>query len=577
MSDLDDAAPVRSGCCASLRETLCGEPVLPRSKSSLRARWPVMLLLCLGLSSSYYAFDVPSASETALQSAFLGSGGPADACVNGTNVPGSDSAAADEFNSNFNLLYSLYSWPNVALPFFGGWLADRLGVRLMGVVFMSLLVAGSALTALGTMFISTNVSAAWYTMFAGRVLFGLGGESLSVVQSAMIASYFQGRELAFALGVNLALARMGSVLNNEVTAVISASAPLPLAYWVAAGFVAVGLAAMVAVFYLDVAAEARLRAAAGQPPLRALGLPAALAGLLCGCCAQRRRRARVAGDAEAVNGGDEGDGEVLLALDGSPAPAAPTEVIDFTAVLRFPLVFWVLTLSCVTVYIDVLAFNNNASIFITQKFLASRPLWLVCDDEKSSFFLTANTIQSTVYACGAFFTPAIGSLTDMFGLRAALNVLAAAAITGVHAMLAFTSLYPAAPLVLLGLSYSLYAAALWPSIALVTQQRDHATAYGLVTAVQNLGQALAPLGIAALMPDARCATLATCIASWNSVEVLFVVVGAVGIACGVALNVVDCCVSRAPVLNESRAAMLRRTAADAADGSKEAPLLVLDG
>ena len=230
-------------------------------------------------------------------------------------------------------------------------------------------------------------------------------------------------------------------------------------------------------------------------------------------------------------------------------------------------------------YIDVLAFNNNASTFITQKFLASRPLWLVCDDEKSSYYLTANTIQSTVYACGAFFTPAIGSLTDMFGMRAALNVVAAAAITGVHAMLAFTSWYPAAPLVLLGLSYSLYAAALWPSIALVTQQRDHATAYGLVTAVQNLGQAVAPLGIAALMPDARCATIGECIGAWDTVETLFVIVGGIGILCGIALNVVDCCISRAPVLNESRAAMLARTAREEVEDSKDAaaPFIVLDG
>ena len=576
----DDAvAPSSGGCVGSLRATCFREDAAPKTKAGLAARWTVMLLLCLALSSTYYAFDVPSASETALQSAFLGSGGPSDTCVNGTNIPGSDSAASDSFNSNFNLLYSLYSWPNVALPFFGGWLADRLGVRLMGIVFMFLLVAGASLTAVGTMLIPTSTEAAWYVMFAGRILFGLGGESLSVVQSAMIAAYFQGAELAFALGVNVALARMGSVANNEITAVISANASLSLAYWVAAAFVGLGFVSMCAVFYLDIAAEAKLRAVAGQPPVAAPGIPAAIAGLLCGCCGGARRRRAVASAAAAVN--DEADDDFAKLLDDGEAapPIEPSEVIDFSAVFRFPLVFWVLTLSCVTVYIDVLAFNNNASTFITQKFLASRPLWLVCDDEKSGYFLTANTIQSIVYACGAFFTPAVGSLTDIFGLRAALNVLAAAAITGVHAMLAFTAWYPAAPLVLLGLSYSLYAAALWPSIALVTQQRDHATAYGLVTAVQNLGQAVAPLGIAALMPDARCATFSECVSAWNTVEKLFVVVGAVGIICGLALNAVDCCVSQAPVLNESRAAMRRRVADEEAAEAKgaAAPLLVLDG
>ena len=121
----------------------------------------------------------------------------------------------------------------------------------MAVVFMGLLLAGSSLTAVGTMLIGGSPSAAWATMFAGRVLFGFGGESLSVVQSAMIASYFQGRELAFALGVNVALARLGSVLNNLLSAVIASNAPLALAYWVAAAFVGVGTVSMVAAFYLD--------------------------------------------------------------------------------------------------------------------------------------------------------------------------------------------------------------------------------------------------------------------------------------------------------------------------------------
>ena len=94
-------------CCAGLRSTLFDEPDAPQAKSELRTRWAMMLLLCLGLSSSYYAFDVPSATAVALQSAFLGAGAPVDNCVNGTNVPGADTGAADSFNNNFNLLYSL--------------------------------------------------------------------------------------------------------------------------------------------------------------------------------------------------------------------------------------------------------------------------------------------------------------------------------------------------------------------------------------------------------------------------------------------------------------------------------------
>jgi MFS family permease len=59
----------------------------------------------------------------------------------------------------------VYSWPNVILPFFGGFISDKLGVRLMGVVFTLLITAGQAIVALGASMINTNPGAAWYTMY----------------------------------------------------------------------------------------------------------------------------------------------------------------------------------------------------------------------------------------------------------------------------------------------------------------------------------------------------------------------------------------------------------------------------
>ena len=53
-------------------------------------------------------------------------------------------------------------------------------------------------------------------MLAGRVLFGLGGESMSVAQSAIVSKWFKGKELAMALGLNLSISRLGSVINGIV-------------------------------------------------------------------------------------------------------------------------------------------------------------------------------------------------------------------------------------------------------------------------------------------------------------------------------------------------------------------------
>jgi len=60
-------------------------------------------------------------------------------------------------------------------------------------------------------------------MLIGRVIFGLGGESMSVAQSAIVSAWFKGKELAFAFGFNMSVSRLGSVINSStVPAIFSA-------------------------------------------------------------------------------------------------------------------------------------------------------------------------------------------------------------------------------------------------------------------------------------------------------------------------------------------------------------------
>lgn len=53
-------------------------------------------------------------------------------------------------------------------------------------------------------------------MLAGRVIFGMGGECMAVGQSAIISVWFKGKELAFALGLNMSIGRLGSVVNAAI-------------------------------------------------------------------------------------------------------------------------------------------------------------------------------------------------------------------------------------------------------------------------------------------------------------------------------------------------------------------------
>lgn len=69
--------------------------------------------------------------------------------------------------TRYALLYSLYSWPNVILSVFGGFLLDRVfGIRLGTVIFSGLVCLGQAIFAAGAFFGS------FITMAAGRFVFG---------------------------------------------------------------------------------------------------------------------------------------------------------------------------------------------------------------------------------------------------------------------------------------------------------------------------------------------------------------------------------------------------------------------
>lgn len=81
----------------------------------------------------------------------------------------------------YNLLYSIYSLPNIVLPLIGGLIVDKMGVRVGTFVFSLILVVGQAIFMIGCTYEN------YPTMMAGRFVFGLGGECLVVSQSTVIS------------------------------------------------------------------------------------------------------------------------------------------------------------------------------------------------------------------------------------------------------------------------------------------------------------------------------------------------------------------------------------------------------
>ena len=82
--------------------------------------------------------------------------------------------------------------------------------RLGLILFTVVLTLGQAVFTVG------GYKNSYLIMMLGRFIFGLGGESMTVAQSAIVSSWFQGKELSFAFGINLSVARIGSSINGPV-------------------------------------------------------------------------------------------------------------------------------------------------------------------------------------------------------------------------------------------------------------------------------------------------------------------------------------------------------------------------
>jgi MFS family permease len=86
-------------------------------------------------------------------------------------------------------------------------------------------------------------------------------------------------------------------------------------------------------------------------------------------------------------------------------------------------------------------------------------------------------------------TPLFGIFIDKIGKRASLMMLGSVLLIPVYLLLVYSHLHPLVPMVIMGISFSLIPAAMWPSVALIVKEKNLGTAYGLMTMIQNIGLA----------------------------------------------------------------------------------------
>lgn len=110
--------------------------------------------------------------------------------------------------TEFTLIYSVYSWPNVFLCFVGGFFIDRFfGIRMGTIIYLGVLLIGQLIFAAG------GLLELYSLLICGRFIFGIGAESLAVAQNSYAVLWFKGKELNMVFGLQMSIARFGSTVN----------------------------------------------------------------------------------------------------------------------------------------------------------------------------------------------------------------------------------------------------------------------------------------------------------------------------------------------------------------------------
>ena len=88
------------------------------------------------------------------------------------------------------------------------------------------------------------------------------------------------------------------------------------------------------------------------------------------------------------------------------------------------------------------------------------------------------------------FTPLFGLLVDKIGKRALLMMFGSVLLLPVYLVLVYANMPPIIPMALMGISFSLIPAVMWPSVAYIIEESRLGTAYGVMTMIQNIGLTL---------------------------------------------------------------------------------------
>ena len=419
-------------------------------------RWLVLLLISFAMFGNYYIYDSISPLADLLK------------------------AQLGYSDSEIGLLNGIYSFPNIIMVLIGGLIIDRIGTRKSVFIFTALVMLGAAITA---------VHGSIYTMAAGRLVFGLGAESMIVAITTVIARWFKGRQLAFAFGLNLTVARLGSFLAlNAPTWGRGLYEYWQSPLWITVGAGVFALVCISGYVILDAMANRRFALPQeGQQDEVLLGELFSFSRARIGSAILLAVVFLLLLAFDALN--------LITAISGIVVGAA----LSFLRYSSFGLAYWFVVLLCVTFYSAMFPFQTFAIKFFQEAHGTTREV--------------GGNLSSLLTLAAMVFTPLFGLLTDKIGKRAQLMMFGSLLIVPVYLIMAYkvdlasplgiTGMlnlnidfldirseipgYLMVPMSIMGIAFSLVPAVMWPTVAYLVDARKLGTAYGLMTMVQNIG------------------------------------------------------------------------------------------
>ena len=415
-------------------------------------RWSVLIIVAFAMMMGYVFWDIVSPLSTTLK-APLEEGGMAWTA------------------SEYGFYAGSYSIFNIFLLmlFLGGIILDKCGIRFTGLLATGMMLAGAAVNWFALRYVvPTTYVEMPVTLFGlipehlktqvlvsalGFGMFGVGCDITGITVSKVVTKWFTGHELASAMGIQVAMARLGTASAISLSPVIAQSfglsAPLLVGtLLLLAGFLMFGV-------YTFMDKEKEIETFRGS-------------------------------DAETLRGSEAEEAENVEKVE-----EQPSLMKAYVSALLTNRGFWLIAILCVLFYTSLRPFLKFATDVLVNKYGLDP--------------VTAGWIVSLLPYGTIVLTPLFGSIYDRIGRGATLMLTGCALVFVCHVVLALpivnTTWVAALMMVLLGVAFSLVPSAMWPSVPKLVPLKVLGTSYSIIYYIQNIGLMLMPMLVGNIIDD----------------------------------------------------------------------------